>query len=366
MRAARFGRSFRLIRRHQRLTAPGTALRWGLLFCLIAVIFIADTLADLEIALAVFYVAVVLFAAGFLRRRGVLVVAVVCILLTTASFFFTRAGAYEAGLLNFAISLCAIVITTYLALTKSSAILAEHEARSQLARLARVNALGEMTASIAHEVNQPLTAVITSGNAGLRWLAADPPNLPKAREALRRIISDANRASSVVGRVRTLAKRAAPRAEWLDARLIVDEIVGLCRGELDRHDIVVRICVDDDLPAVFADGVQIQQVLLNILLNAVDAMAHTPGDRREIVITVSRQDGGCVQFSIADTGCGMAPDALDGVFEAFRSTKPEGMGIGLAVSRSIVEAHGGRIWASMGQDGGAAFHFTLRGQKSGV
>ncbi|WP_205041992.1 sensor histidine kinase [Rhodoligotrophos defluvii] len=329
---------------------------------LLVVIFVVDTIADLEIAVAVFYVAVVLFAAGFLRTRGVLAVAVICVFLTVASFFFTRAGAYEAGIINCAISLCAIVITTYLALTKSSAILAEHEARNQLARIARVNSLGEMTASIAHEVNQPLTGVITSGNAGLRWLAADPPNLPKAREALKRIISDANRASSVVGRVRSLSKRAEPKAGWLNATLIVNEIVALSRGELDQNHIVVRTHAEDDLVLVFADGVQIQQVLLNVILNAVEAMADVPENQREIVIEVSRQDGGFVQFSIADNGCGISPDKVEGVFEAFQTTKPEGMGIGLAVSRSIVEAHGGRIWANTREGAGAEFHFTLRGQ----
>lgn len=351
-----------MIRSHQRLTARGTALRWALILCMMAGIFIADTIADLEIAVAVFYVAVVLFAAGFLRTRGVLAVAVSCVVLTVVSFFFTPAGAYEAGIINCAISLCAIVITTYLALTKSSAILAEHEARTQLARLARVNSLGEMTASIAHEVNQPLTGVITSGNAGLRWLAAEPPNLPKAREALKRIISDANRASSVVGRVRSLSRRAEPKAGWLDAAVIVNEIVALSRGELDQHRIAVRTHTDDDLPLVLADGVQIQQVLLNIILNAIEAMANTPDDQREIVIEVSRHDGGFVQFSVTDNGRGISPDQMGGVFEAFQTTKPEGMGIGLAVSRSIVEAHGGRIWASSRRDGGAEFHFTLRGQ----
>ncbi|ALV28554.1 ATPase [Pannonibacter phragmitetus] len=329
---------------------------------LFMVIFVADTITDMEIAVAVFYVAVVLIAAGFLRTRGVLAVSAICVVLTIASLMFTRSGAYEAGVINCALSLCAIVITTYLALTKSSAILAEHEARAQLVRLARVNSLGELTASIAHEVNQPLTGVITSGNAGLRWLAAAPPNLPKAQQALKRIISDANRASSVVGRVRSLSKRAEPKAEWLNAVMIVNEIVALSRGELDQHNIVVRTHGDDDLPLVFADGVQIQQVMLNIILNAAEAMANTPEDQREIVIVVSRQDGRCVQFSIADNGCGISPDTVEGVFEAFQTTKPDGMGIGLAVSRSIVEAHGGRIWASPRRGGGAEFHFTLRGQ----
>jgi signal transduction histidine kinase len=352
--------------RHQRLAGTGTALRWVLMLGLMVVVFIADTITDLEIAVAVFYVAVVLIAAGFLRARSVVVVAASCVVLTLASFMFTRSGAYEAGVINCALSIGAIVVTTYLALTKSSAILAEHEARAQLVRLARVNSLGELTASIAHEVNQPLTGVINSGNAGLRWLAAEPPNLSKARQALERIIGDANRASSVVERVRSLAKRVEPKAEWLNAAAIVNETIALSRGELDQNHIVIRTHVAKDLPLVFADGIQIQQVLLNIILNAMEAMAKTPPDRREITIELSSNDGGFVEFSIADNGCGIAPDEAEGVFDAFHSTKSDGMGIGLAVSRSIVEAHGGRIWAGPRSDGGAEFHFTLRGHKLGV
>ena len=333
---------------------------------LIVVIFIADTITELEIAVAVFYVAVVLLATGFLRARGVLIVSASCVFLTLASFMFTRSGAYEAGVINGALSLCAIVITTYLGLTKSSALIAKHEARAQLARLARVNTLGEMTASIAHEVNQPLTAVITSANAGLRWLGAEPPNMGKVRQALDRIISDANRASNIVSRVRNLSKRAEPKAEWLDATMIVAEIIALSRGELDQNYVTVRTHAEENLPLVFADGVQIQQVLLNIVLNAMEAMANTPQERRELTIELSRRNGGFVEFSICDNGLGVSPDATETIFDAFHSTKPEGMGIGLAVSRSIVETHGGRIWANPRPDGGAEFHFTLRGQQSGA
>lgn len=335
------------------------------MFSLIVVIFIADTITALEIAVAVFYVAVVLIAAGFLQKRGILVVSAGCICLTLASFMFTRSGTYEAGVINCVLSLCAIAITTYLVLTKSSAIVAEHEARAQLARLARVNSLGEMTASIAHEVNQPLTGVITSANAGLRWLGAEPPNIEKARQALERIISDANRASNIVSRVRNLSKRADPKADWLDASILVAEILALSRGELDRNSITTRTRVTENLPLVFADGVQIQQVLLNIVLNALDAMSSTPPERRELAIELSRRNGGFVQFSVRDNGCGVSPEAVEGIFDAFYSTKSEGMGIGLTVSRSIVEAHGGRIWVNPNPDDGTTFHFTLRGHQSG-
>lgn len=358
-------RIVRLNGRHQSVTGTGTAFRWVLMLSLLAAIFVADTITDFEIAVAVFYVAVVLIAAGFLRARGVLVISASCVVLTLVSFMFTQSGAYEAGLINCALSLCAIVITTYLGLTKSSAILAEHEARAQLARLARVNSLGEMTASIAHEVNQPLTGVITSGNAGLRWLAAEPPNIGKARQALERIISDANRASSVVARVRELSKRADAKAEWLSAATIVSDIIALSQGELDHNYIAVRVSAAEDLPLVFADRVQIQQVLLNIILNAVEAMASTPPERRGLIIELARREGGFVEFSIGDFGRGVSPEATERIFDAFHSTKSEGMGIGLAVSRSIVEAHGGRIWVNARTGGGAEFHFTLRGHQLG-
>lgn len=355
-----------MIGKHQSLTGTGSALRWALTIGLMLVIFIADTITDLEIAVAVFYVAVVLIAAGFLHARSVLAVSACCMVLTLVSFAFTRSGAYQAGLINCALSLCAILITTYLALTKYSAILAEHEARTQLVRLARVNSLGELTASIAHEVNQPLTGVINSGNAGLRWLAAEPPNVNKARQALERIISDANRASNVVGRVRNLAKRADPKAEWLSATTIVNEVVALSSGELDRNEVAVRIQAENDLPLVFADGIQIQQVLLNIILNAAEAMAGMPSEDRQILISVTHRDDEFVEFSLADRGCGIRMDDTDTLFDPFHSTKQDGMGIGLAVSRSIVEAHGGRIWATARPGGGAEFHFTLRGHQLGA
>lgn len=352
--------------RRPRLISTGATLRWLLMFGLLVAIFIADTVTDLEIAVAVLYVAVVLIAAGFLRMRGVLIVSAICVMMTLVSVIFTRSGSYEAGVINCALSLCAIIITAYLALTRSSAILAEHEARAQLVRLARVNTLGEMTASIAHEVNQPLTGVITSANAGLRWLGAEPPNTEKARQALDRIIGDANRASNIVSHVRNLSKRADPKEEWIDARVIVAEILALSRGELDQNKVAVRMKVADGLPLMFADSVQIQQVLLNIVLNAMEAMMDTPPERRELTIELSCGEGGAVQFSIRDKGCGVPPEATEKIFDAFYGTKPEGMGIGLAVSRSIIEAHGGRIWVNSHADGGAEFHFSLPGHPLGA
>lgn len=337
----------------------GETARWILIAVLSVGVFVADTVTDLEIAAAVFYVAVVLIAADFLPARRVIAVAAGCVVLTLVSFAFTRAGAYEAGIINCLLSVGVVIATTYLALTKSSAVLSEHEARTQLARLARVNSLGEMTASIAHEVNQPLTGIVNSANAGLRWLAAEPPNLPKARQALDRIVSDANRASDVVAHVRSLARRADPKGEWLHPRAIVDAIMALSKSELDRNSVTVSILAEDDLPLVFADNVQIQQVLINMLLNAMEAMAATPVPERRIEIDLSRQGDRFVQFTVRDNGAGIAIEQPDTLFDAFYSTKSEGMGIGLAVSRSIIERHGGRVQASADPKGGARFQFTL-------
>lgn len=335
------------------------AMRWLLIIGISIVIFIADTVTDLEIAAAIFYVAVILIAAEFMSPRGVIWITAACAFLTAASFFFTQTGAFESGVINGLLSVGALIATAYLVLRKSSAEHSEHEARTQLARMARVNSLGEMTASIAHEVNQPLTGLVNSGNAGLRWLAADPPNIAKARLTLERIISDSNRASQVVARIRSLAQRSDPQGTWLHPSVLVEAIVTLTKTEIGRHGIEAAVRQEEDLPLIFADSVQIQQVLLNMVLNAVDAMTDTPRDERKIELTVTKAGERFVEFAVKDWGHGISADASDSIFDALYTTKSEGMGIGLAVSRSIIERHGGRIWASPTLGGGSCFHFTL-------
>ena len=341
---------------HGRAGAP---VRLVALLCLMTAIFVADTVTDIEIAVAVFYVAIVLIAAGFLETRGVIIVSAACVGLTVISFGLTPSGAYEAGLINCGLSLSAIGATTYLALKMASAILAENEARVQLARLARVNMLGELTSSIAHEVNQPLTAVVASGNACLRWLAVQPPNLPKAQQAVERIIKDANRASDVIARVRSLVKRGPPIKEWLNATNVVSEIIALTRSEMDSNHVVLRTQFASGLPPILADRVQIQQVLLNMILNAIEAMSTAAPEKRELQIRLEPKDERSAEFTVRDSGIGILSDKLEHLFDAFYTTKVDGMGIGLAISRSIVEAHGGRIWATANSGSGATFHFTL-------
>jgi len=234
-----------------------------------------------------------------------------------------------------------------------------HEARAQLAHIARVTTLGELTASIAHEINQPLAGVVSSGNACLRWLGNEPPNMEKARQALDRIVNDANRASEVVGRVRGLAKRAIPQKDWLNINDTVREIVVLTRMEVEQNQISLRTQLEHDVPPVWADRIQVQQVLLNLIMNAIQAMSVLGDSQRDLLISSAKGESSGVLLAVRDSGPGLDPGKLEAIFEAFYTTKPDGMGMGLAVSRSIIEEHGGRLWATPNQIRGAVFQFTL-------
>ena len=322
-------------------------------------IFIVDTVTDLEIAVAVFYVAVVLMSLSFCRRRGVVLVSAGCMALTVISYFLTPTGSPHSGFVNCMISLSAIAATTYLGLKIKSVEVAALEARAHLAHVGRLTALGELTASIAHEVNQPLAAVVTSGNACLRWLDGQTPNLNKARQSVERIVKDANRASEVVGRVRGLAKRTPPEKDWLNINETILEIIALTRGEIEQNHISLRTQLSDDLPLILGDRVQLQQVLLNLILNGIEAVSAVSDGPREVLITSTKEPSNGVQIAIRDSGIGLEPAKVDHVFDAFHTTKPGGMGIGLTISRSIIEAHGGRIWAAPSGSRGAVFQFTL-------
>ena len=322
-------------------------------------IFIVDTVTDLEIAVAVFYVAVVLMSLSFCRRRGVVLVSAGCMALTVISYFLTPTGSPHSGFVNCMISLSAIAATTYLGLKIKSVEVAALEARAHLAHVGRLTALGELTASIAHEVNQPLAAVVTSGNACLRWLDGQTPNLNKARQSVERIVKDANRASEVVGRVRSLAKRTPPEKDWLNINETILEIIALTRGEIEQNHISLRTQLSDDLPLILGDRVQLQQVLLNLILNGIEAVSAVSGGPREVLITSTKEPSNGVQIAIRDFGIGLEPAKVDHVFDAFHTTKLGGMGIGLTISRSIIEAHGGRIWATPNGSRGAVFQFTL-------
>lgn len=233
------------------------------------------------------------------------------------------------------------------------------KARSELAHVARVTTLGVLTASIAHEVNQPLSGIITNAGTCLRMLAADPPNLDGARETARRTIRDGNRASDVIQRLRVLFGKQDATAETLDLNEATREVITLSLRRLQRNRVVLQPELADDLPPVTGDRVQLQQVILNLLRNATDAMSGVEDRPRQLVIRTERDEGGRVCLTVRDVGTGVRPEDLDRLFEAFYTTKSDGMGIGLSVSRSIIERHHGRLWAAPNDGPGATFSFSI-------
>lgn len=338
---------------------PRSALTLIAMGVAMAGIFIADTVTDYAIAAAVFYTAVILVATRILSGAAVVVLACICVALTLISFFLTPSGAYEVGIVNTGISIVAIGVTTYLSLRMVAAKAEALEARDRLLRIARVTTLGQLSASIAHEVNQPLAAVVASGGACARWLSQEPPNLEKARRALDRIVSDANRASQVIARIRALSKGEAPHRQPFDLREAIREIVTLSRSEIERSGIALQLDMYDDLPRVFADRVQIQQVISNLVLNATEAMAAGALPERRLRITASQAAPDTVVLTVADSGAGLTPSAREHLFDAFWTTKEGGMGLGLTISQAIVEANGGQICAAPNPVGGAAFEVRL-------
>ncbi|MCW3094660.1 MAG: protein kinase [Chthonomonadaceae bacterium] len=239
------------------------------------------------------------------------------------------------------------------------AVEALRTAQVELAHVTRVTTLGELTSSIAHEVNQPLTAVVSNGNACLRWLAAQPPNLDEARQAVGRIIKDGHRASEVVGRIRALVKKTPPRRDWLDINEILLEVIALANGEVQRHHVSLQTQLSLDLPRVRGDRIQLQQVILNLVINGIEAMSGVNVETRQLWIRSRQHGANGALVMVCDSGTGLGTETLAHLFDAFYTTKPAGMGMGLAISRSIIEAHGGRLWAEPNAPQGAVFQFTL-------
>jgi C4-dicarboxylate-specific signal transduction histidine kinase len=231
------------------------------------------------------------------------------------------------------------------------------EAQSDLARVSRVTTMGELTASLAHEVNQPIAAAVTNANTCLRWLARDQPDLEQAREAASRIVKDATRAAGIISRVRLLFKKGAPQRELVDVNEVIRETILLIRGEATRHNITVRMGLAADLPRIMGDRVQLQQVLMNLIVNSIDAMKDVDG-ARELAVKSQRTEEELL-VSVSDTGVGLPAQQADQIFNAFFTTKAHGTGMGLRISRSIVESHGGRLWAADNSPRGASFHFAL-------
>ncbi len=250
-------------------------------------------------------------------------------------------------------------------------------AQAELAHVTRVTTLGELTTSIAHEINQPLAAAGSNASACFRWLAAQ--NLEEARQSASLVIADGHRAGEIISRIRALAKKAPPQKDWLDVNETIGEVIAMARNAVQRNQVLVENKLSSDLPLILADRVQLQQVILNLLINAIEAMSGVVDSPRELRISSQRvreipnqsekdrlEDRAAAQsgwthvlVAVEDSGPGLDPRSLDRLFDAFYTTKPQGLGMGLAISRSIIEAHGGRLWAMANASRGAVFQFTL-------
>jgi len=260
------------------------------------------------------------------------------------------------------------------------------KAQTELAHVTRVAALGELTASIAHEINQPLAAVVTNANASLRWLAGNPPNLAEGREAIRRIVRDGNRAGDVISRMRALFKKAPATKERLDINEVVEEVLIFTQSEMQRNRVSLHVELANDLLPISGDRIQLQQVILNLLINAIEAMTglneyprelwvssqkvtQIPGESQKTMLEHKALAGAewtHVLIAVRDSGPGLDPTSLDRLFDAFYTTKPRGLGMGLAISRSIIEAHQGRLWAMANAPRGAVLQFVLPIRDEGV
>jgi C4-dicarboxylate-specific signal transduction histidine kinase len=232
------------------------------------------------------------------------------------------------------------------------------QAQTDLARISRVTTMGELTASLAHEVNQPIAAAVTDANTCLRWLNREQPDLEEARQAASRVVKDATRAAEVISRTRLIFKKGSLQSELIDMNEVIREMVGLMGSELTRQSISVRMELAEELPRITGDRVQLQQVLMNLVINGIDAMKDANGTR-ELAINSQPAENGQILVSISDSGVGLPVGQADEIFNAFFTTKPNGTGMGLRISRSIIESHGGRLWASDNSPRGARFHLTL-------
>ncbi|MCA1326784.1 sensor histidine kinase [Herbaspirillum sp. alder98] len=339
---------------------------------LAALIFAIDALTPLDVAIAVLYVAVVLLSVAAWPRRGVIAMTTLCIVLTLVAYGMSHGlDQNDGALARCLVSLAAIAITAFLALKGQAAAFALiqreealHTAQSQLAHASRVSTLGEMAASIAHEVNQPLAAIETHGEACLRWMNRPEPDLGEARSAVQAMQRDARRASDVIRRIRGMARKSDTEFVALDLNEMISDSCDLLRRELQRHGAQLQLELQPGLPILRADKVQLQQVLINLVMNAAQAMADAGVRERNILVRslAARGEDGQgdgVAIEVVDSGPGFAPDHLKRLFDAFFTTKPDGMGMGLPICRSIIEAHGGVIRAWNGKPQGAVMRIHI-------
>ena len=228
----------------------------------------------------------------------------------------------------------------------------------ELAHANRVATMGQLTASIAHEVNQPIAATLINAETALRWLGGQQPSPEKARQAIERIVNDGRRAAGIVDRVRGLIKKAPARKDRLQINEVIGETIGLTAGEISKNGILLQTRLEQDLPQIEGDRVQLQQVLLNLIMNAVEAMSQMAGGARELLIS-TESEAGCVLVRVGDSGPGLSQVDLERAFDPFYTTKSTGLGMGLSICRSIVQSHGGRLWATANVPRGAALQFSV-------
>jgi C4-dicarboxylate-specific signal transduction histidine kinase len=240
------------------------------------------------------------------------------------------------------------------------------EAQAELAHANRVATMGYLAASIVHEVKQPIAAMITNAQAALRWLDRPAPNVDEVREALARIVRDGARAGDLVGRTRDLAKKRPRRKDPLEINATICDAMELVRAEAAKHRVSVRTEFVPTLPGVEGDRVELQQVVMNLIINAIEAMSEAGEGPRELQVTTGKNEAGDVLVSVRDSGPGLIPGAHEDLFNAFHTTKPNGLGLGLSICRSIIEGHGGRLWASANAPRGAVFQFALPSRRDNV
>jgi C4-dicarboxylate-specific signal transduction histidine kinase len=231
--------------------------------------------------------------------------------------------------------------------------------QAELARVQRATMMGEITASIAHEINQPLAAMVTNARAGLRWLGSETPDLGEAQSSMRRIVSDGHRASEVVAGIRAMFRKSERTNAYYDVNVLIREVVALVNGELKNNKVEARLDLGEGIPKILADRVQLQQVVLNLMMNAIEAMGSVPNGARVLGVNSQLRDGRDILITVKDSGPGIDPADLDRIFDRFFTTKSNGMGMGLSICRSIVEAHNGRLWAEPDVRPGSVFRISL-------
>ncbi len=329
------------------------------LCALVAGVFILDTETSYDVAASGCYSVTVLFGVSLFRARGVMILACICAGLTALSAILTHSHEHGVALVNMLISVLALATATFLALRIVAVEAEARDAQAHVGRLTRMNSLGALTASIAHEINQPLTAILASGNAGVRWLAQAPPRMDRAQANFDRIVTEAGRAGDIIDRLRRLARGDPPSKTLIDLNAAIQEAAGLVKADYDRSGASLEFRLPAAAPVVLADPVQIQQVLHNLLSNALEAGdGHSKRRKHRVTLSCETVADEAV-VTVADLGVGLPSDATEKVFDAFWTTKGSGIGMGLTICRSIVENHGGTMSIAANRPRGARVMFSL-------